>query len=209
MHPTGDVVAFDAMTSGITDAPLAAPTVEAVAADPIDEPGRSFAAHRHRPDRRGVHGRSWPATHRRLRGADARIGAGAHSTGRPTRNLRRRRPRPRALRQMVVRSSAISARSDAQAPKAIAPLMEFLFAIRGAPATTKDFATSDAIRDRLAGSTSRSAIRPPGATWHRRDLLEHRSEAIRGWEARKRSGPPLGRTPGHRRIPVLTMFTTI
>ncbi len=163
VHPSGDVVGFDAMTSGIVDAPLSA----AIAADapPAEEHSSlrvdtdrlnvAFAAALSAGDIDGCVEAilaleqtllDWAADTQQSDDGDH-----ARST----------------LRQMVFKLGDL-ARAEHGSERVIAPLMGVLLAIRAKARAAKDFATSDVIRDELVALDIEIRDTPDGATWSRR-----------------------------------------
>ena len=70
------------------------------------------------------------------------------------------------LRTMVVRLGEL-ARVGARDPRtAVSPLVDALLAIRARARDTRDFATSDEVRDRLSAAGIEVRDTPDGATWH-------------------------------------------
>jgi cyanophycinase-like exopeptidase len=74
-----------------------------------------------------------------------------------------------ALRTMVVRLGELATVGARDPREAVAPLVEGLLALRARARETTDFATSDEIRDRLAGAGIEVRDTPTGVEWH---LLE-------------------------------------
>jgi hypothetical protein len=166
VHPSGDVVPFDALTSGVTDAPLAAPTVETVAA-PVDE--RIGASLRGDTDRlAGVFDAALAAddidgcVETILELEQVLLDWSADTLTSDEGDHARA-----TLRQMVVKLGDL-ARSEQGSNKAIAPLMDVLLAIRRRARDDKDFATSDTIRDQLGALDIEIRDTPTGAVWQRR-----------------------------------------
>jgi cyanophycinase-like exopeptidase len=165
VHPSGAVVPFDTMTSGVTDAPLASPGPEA-AAD---------LAPSHLTSLRADEDRIAAAFTAALdvRHVDTCVEAileleqvlldwsadtltsdeGDHARA--------------TLRQMVVKLGDL-ARPDPLSGAAIGPVMDVLISIRGRAREAKDFAMSDAIRDQLAALDIEIRDTPTGPTWQRR-----------------------------------------
>ncbi len=173
VHPSGDVVAFDAMTSGIAEAPLAGPLVQpatdSIGADTIDEPAaiislrtesdRIDAAFATAFDAGDIDGCLEAVLELEQALTDWSADTNVSDDNTHARSL---------LRQMIVRLGDLG-RGDAQAAQAMGPVMEILIAMRTRARDAKDFATSDAIRDRLAGIDIEIRDTPSGATWHRRE----------------------------------------
>jgi cyanophycinase-like exopeptidase len=167
VHPSGDVVAFDELTAGVADAPMpvagSLPVADATSAE--------------RPD--GV--TSLRTEEIRLSGAfDTAAGANdinacvetileleqaivdwAADTADDGTHERA------TLRQMVVRLGDM-ARGEQASDATIGPLLDVLMTARGRARAAKDFATSDAIRDRLAELDIEIQDTADGPRWHRR-----------------------------------------
>jgi cyanophycinase-like exopeptidase len=166
VHPTGDIVPFDAMTSGVVDAPLAAPIPAAVGTPPEQRGGPSLRAD---TDRIAA------GFERALAAGD--IGGCVESIleleqtvvdwSADTEESDEGDHARATLRQMVVKLGDL-ATSAQGSEKAIAPLMDVLLAIRRRARDAKDFATSDAIRDELGALDIEIRDTPSGAIWHRR-----------------------------------------
>jgi cyanophycinase-like exopeptidase len=167
VHPSGDVVPFDELTSGVVDAPLTDEIAEVVVAQAVDHDAAS------------------------LRGDTDRIAAifaGALESGdidgcveailelekvildwsADTLTSDEGDHARATIRQMVVELGDL-ARSEHGSDKAIAHLMGVLLSIRRRARDAADFATSDAIRDELGALDIEVRDTPDGATWHRRN----------------------------------------
>ena len=170
VHPTGDVVPFDAMTSGIADAPLAQPlpttrcrrrdsrratrTVRCASdsdrldarSPPRSPPATSTPAWRRCSELEQVLP-DWSADTKVSDDSDMRgRSCGRWSCG-----------------------SAISVAPTHAAGSAIEPLMDVLLAMRRRPATRRTSRRPTQIRDGSAGIDIEIRDTPDGATWHRRD----------------------------------------
>jgi hypothetical protein len=167
VHPSGDAVAFDALTAGVVDAPLAA--VDVPVLEESEEPTHAGASLRADTDRIAAD------FERALQTAD--IDACVESILELEQTLldwsadtltSDEGDHARAtLRQMVVKLGDL-ARSVQGSNKAIAPLMDVLVAIRKQARDAKDFATSDQIRDQLGALDIEIRDTPDGAIWERR-----------------------------------------
>jgi cyanophycinase-like exopeptidase len=71
-----------------------------------------------------------------------------------------------ALRTMVVRLGELATVGARDPREVVAPLVEGLLALRSRARETKDFTTSDEIRDRLAGGGIEVRDTPNGVEWH-------------------------------------------
>ena len=170
VHPSGDVVPFDAMTSGIAEAPLARPLVTRdTGTTPIDDAAAGIISLRTESDRiDAVFGAAFDAGD-----IDACVEATLEleqvlTDWSADTNVSDDNAHARSvLRQMIVRLGDLG-RGDAHM---IGPVMEILVTMRARARDAKDFAMSDAIRDRLAGIDIEIRDTPSGATWQRRDPM--------------------------------------
>ena len=72
------------------------------------------------------------------------------------------------LRGMVVRLGELANRGARDPRDVVGPLVESLLELRGRARATRDFATSDWVRDRLAAAAVEVRDTPDGAEWHLR-----------------------------------------
>ena len=166
VHSSGETLQFDELTSGVVDAPLAPLTPTSVEPQAADEGGASLRADTERLDT--AFGVAFTAGD-----IDACVEAileleqvlldWSADTLTSDEGDRARA----ALRQMVVRLGDL-ARSAQGSEQAIAPLMDVLLSIRRRARESKDFATSDAIRDELGMLDIEIRDTPDGAQWTRK-----------------------------------------
>jgi cyanophycinase-like exopeptidase len=166
VHPSGAVIPFDALTSGVIDAPLAIPIAENVGVQPNPGDGTSLRADTDRIV--GVFETALAAgdidgcVEAILELEQVLLDWSADTLTSDEGDHARA-----AMRAMVVKLGDL-ARSEHGSDKAIAPLMEVLLAIRRRARDSSDFATSDAIRDQLGALDIEIRDTPDGATWQRR-----------------------------------------
>ncbi len=162
VHPTGDVIGFDAMTSGIVDAPLS-PTISADVAPEeaygslridTDRLNDAFAAALAEDDIDGCV--------EAILGLEQAILDWAADTEQSDDGDHARA----TLRQMVFKLGDL-ARTAQVSDRVIEPLMTVLLSIRRKAREAKDFDTSDQIRDELSVLNIEIRDTPDGATWSR------------------------------------------
>ena len=167
VHPNGDVVPFDQLTAGIADAPLpvarSLPVTDGTATEPVDDTP------------------SLRIEETRLTGAFD-VAAGANDIDACVETILELEQaivdwaadtaddgtHERAtLRQMVVRLGDL-ARGQQASDATVGPLLDVLMTARSRARAAKDFAASDAIRDRLAELDIEIQDTPDGPRWQRR-----------------------------------------
>jgi len=160
-YSAGDVIAFDALTTGVADAPRAEPE-PSVAAPPAElslrgDADRIAAEFDTYADALDVDG-----CVDRILALEQAITDWSTDTNESDEHEHARD----RLRRMIVRLGEIAGAEQA-ADRALGPIVDVLLDLRADARASKDFATSDRIRDRLGAQGIEIRDTPDGATWHR------------------------------------------
>jgi len=165
VHPAGSVVDFEALISGSATArPAPAAPVASIVDDPAPASGslREATEGRNREFDTALAGRDVDACVEAILGLEQTLLDWSADTLTSDEGDFARA----SLRSMVVRLGELATVGARDPREAVAPFVEGLLTLRARARETKDFATSDQIRDQLAAGGVEVRDTPTGVEWH-------------------------------------------